>query len=208
MRALLPLLIVLLAMPAKADESAMQRFLQLNTDAALRQQAHAAGEERISFCSHCHGKDGNSRRDYIPNLAGQNPLYLFNAFEKFANGERKDFVMSKLAPRLTLEDRVNIAMYYSTQKVNIRTEAVDAELVAQGQTLFQGTCIGCHGGSAQGLESMPRLAGQPGEYLRRTLRAFRDNGPDRAGSLMTPIAAGLSDQQINGLAAYLQQLEF
>lgn len=186
----------------------MQRFIQLNSDATLRQQAYAAGEERINFCSHCHGKDGTSRRDYIPNLAGQNPLYLFNAFEKFASGERKDFVMSKLAPRLSLEDRVNVAIYYSAQQVRNRSEIPDAEQVALGQALFQGTCSGCHGGSAQGLESMPRLAGQPAEYLRRTLRAFRDNQADRAGSLMAPIAAGLSDPQIDGLAAYLQQLEF
>lgn len=208
MRVLFFLLIGFVIMPAHAGDTAMQRFLQLNSDAALREQAYAAGEERISFCSHCHGKDGNSRREYIPNLAGQNPLYLFNAFEKFANGQRKDFVMSKLAPRLTQEDRVNIALYYSAQKVQLRSETLETELVAQGQALFQNTCIGCHGNSGQGLESMPRLAGQPGEYLRRTLRAFRNNDPDRAGSLMTPIAAALSDQQIDGLAAYLQQLEF
>src|SRR5690606_7585803 len=120
----------LVALPASADDAAMQRFLQLNTEPTEREQAYAAGEQRISFCSHCHGKDGNSRRDYIPNLAGQNPLYLFNAFEKFANGQRKDFVMSKLAPRLTLEDRVNIALYYSAQKVQLRSEAPDAEQVA------------------------------------------------------------------------------
>lgn len=208
MRVLVLVLTAFFVLPAMADEAAMQRFIQLNSDAALREQSYNAGLERISFCSHCHGKDGNSRRDYIPNLAGQNPLYLFNAFEKFANGQRQDFVMSKLAPRLTQEDRVNIAMYYSVQKVQIRTEPVDAALAAQGKTLFQSTCIGCHGTSAQGLESMPRLAGQPGEYLRRTLRAFRDNDPGRSGSLMAPIAAGLSDQQIDGVAAYLQQLEF
>lgn len=207
MRALLTFVMILFVAPAMAGETAMQRFIQLNSDSALRQQAQAAGEKRISFCGHCHGRDGTSRREHIPNLAGQNPLYLFNAFEKFANGERKDFVMSKLAPSLTQEDRVNIAIYYSAQKVVNRTAALDPEQVAQGRVLFQGTCSGCHGSSAQGLESMPRLAGQPAEYLRRTLRGFRDNASDRAGSLMVPIAAGLSDQQIDGLAAYLQQLQ-
>jgi cytochrome c553 len=208
MRAVLTLLIAFCIFPAAADDAAMQRFIQLNSDPALRQQAQAAGEQRISFCGHCHGRDGNSKREHIPNLAGQNPLYLFNAFEKFANGERKDFVMSKLAPSLILEDRVNVAIYYSAQQVVNRTEELDPALVAQGQALFQSTCSGCHGSAAQGLESMPRLAGQPAEYLRLTLRGFRDKSADRAGSLMVPIAANLSDQQIDALAAYLQQLKF
>lgn len=207
MRALLFFLAGLFAVPAAAADTALQRFIELDSSPELRQQAYAAGEERISFCSHCHGKDGNSRRDYIPNLAGQNPLYLFNSFEKFANGQRLDFVMSKLAPSLTLEDRVNIAMYFAEQEVQSRAEAVDADLAGQGQQVFQSTCSGCHGSAGQGLESMPRLAGQPAEYLRRTLRAFRNNDADRRGSLMTPVAAGLSDQQIDGLAAYLQQLK-
>ena len=54
---------------------------------------------------------------------------------------------------------------------------------------------------------MPRLAGQPDEYLRKALTRFRDNDPSRAGSVMMPIAGKLSPADIGALAAYLSQLQ-
>ena len=99
-----------LAMFSQASEEALARFNYLMADPERRQQAYLAGQERILFCGYCHGEDGNSKRAHIPNLAGQNPIYLFHSFEKFASGERIDFVMSKLAKSLSLEDRVNIAV--------------------------------------------------------------------------------------------------
>lgn len=206
MRSIILILLGCLAGLAQANEEAMQRFNRLMADAPLRQQAYAAGQERIRFCSHCHGENGNSKREYIPNLAAQNPLYLFHSFEKFASGERSNFVMSKLAQTLSLEERVNIAVYFAQQTVLPSTVPVDEPLRLQGEALFQTTCTGCHGKQAQGLESMPRLAGQPGEYIRRALTRFRANDPSRAGSVMRPIAANLSEHEISALAAYLQQL--
>ncbi|MDC6641779.1 hypothetical protein OEZ79_26815, partial [Leclercia adecarboxylata] len=79
-----------------ASNEAIERFNHVMADDQRREQALLAGQERAVFCSYCHGETGNSKRKHIPNLAGQNPLYLFHAFEKFASGERTDFVMSKL----------------------------------------------------------------------------------------------------------------
>lgn len=104
---------------AHASEEAMERFNYLMEDAARRQQAYEAGQERALFCGYCHGETGNSKRPHIPNLASQNPIYLFHSFEKFAKGERVDFVMSKLAKSLTLEDRVNIAVYFSQRRSSV-----------------------------------------------------------------------------------------
>ncbi|MGI9279749.1 MAG: c-type cytochrome [Endozoicomonas sp.] len=58
-------------------------------DPALYQQALRQGEDRVLLCGYCHGKDGNSVRSYIPNLASQTPDYLINQFESFARGERE-----------------------------------------------------------------------------------------------------------------------
>ncbi len=207
MRLLVFVLFSLLATQALANEEAMLRFNQLNADPILRQQAYAAGQERILFCGNCHGANGNSKRPHIPNLAQQNPVYLFNAFEKFASGERKDFVMSKLAPSLTAADRVNIAIYFGQQKLLPHTEPVDPALLAQGEIKFKTICTACHGANAEGRDNTPRLAGQPGEYVRKALTRFRDKDPSRAGSVMMTIAADFSDQEISALAAYLQQLQ-
>jgi cytochrome c553 len=207
LRILVLLLLSCFATQALANEQAMQRFNQLNADPALRQQAYAAGQERTRFCGNCHGENGNSKRPHIPNLAQQNPVYLFNAFEKFASGERKDFVMSKLAPNLSADDRVNIAIYFAQQKLVPHTAPVDSALLAQGEVKFKTICTACHGAQAEGRENTPRLAGQPDEYLRKALTRFRDKDPSRAGSVMTTIAADFSDQDIAALAAYLQQLQ-
>lgn len=206
MRLSILILFSCLAPLAYANEEAMERFQYLVGDAARREQAYVAGQERALFCGYCHGETGNSKRPHIPNLASQNPIYLFHSFEKFANGERTDYVMSKLAKSLTLEDRVNIAVYFSQQKVAPAAVEVDMALATRGGALFQHTCTVCHGDHAQGMETMPRLAGQPDEYIRKALTRFRTNDPSRAGSVMIGIASKLSDADIASLAAYLTQL--
>lgn len=207
MRFIAVLMLSCFASFAHSNETAMERFNYLMADTERRQQAYAAGQERALFCGYCHGEDGNSRRPHIPNLASQNPVYLFQSFEKFANGERIDYVMSKLAKTLTLEDRVNIAIYFSQQKVVPAASAGDAALIQQGATLFQRTCTGCHGEHAEGRETMPRLAGQPADYIRTALTHFRNHEPSRAGSVMIGIADKLSEAEIDSLAAYLTQLQ-
>ncbi len=210
MRIILIALISCFSSLAFADNStlldAMNKFNRLMSDETLRQQAYEAGQDRIRFCGHCHGENGNSKRDYIPNLASQNPVYLFRQFEKFANGERKDYVMSELAKVLTLDDRINIAIYYSQQQVEPKP-SVNAELEQQGAQLYNKVCFSCHGRSGQGMEEMPRLAGQPASYIKHSLNLFRNNDPSRANSPMMGIASMLSDKDIEAVAAYLQQLD-
>ncbi|MCQ4300823.1 cytochrome biogenesis protein ResB, partial [Pseudomonas songnenensis] len=161
MRTLVLALLACFVPLAHASEEAMERFNYLMADEQRREQASLAGQERAVFCSYCHGETGNSKRKHIPNLAGQNPLYLFHSFEKFASGERVDFVMSKLAQNLSMEERVNIAVYFSQQKVNPPEGAPNLALHKSGEKIFKTTCTGCHGAHAEGMETMPRLAGQP-----------------------------------------------
>lgn len=181
---------------------AMARLSAIMADEAERQASYEAGHERIRFCGYCHGEDGNSKRDYIPNLAGQHPLYLFNQFEKFRDGTREDYVMTKLAKSLSLEDRINIAVYYSQQTARARA-GTDPELAAAGGRLFRERCTVCHGKNAQGFRDMPRLAGQPAEYLEIALKRFRETDPRQVSSPMIGIAQVLSDEEIRALAEFL-----
>lgn len=185
-------------------QQALRMLKQLQSDPELKQQAYEQGEERVTFCSFCHGKDGNSKRDDIPNLAAQNPQYLFTAFEKFATGERHDYVMSKLAKTLSLEERINIALYYGMQKVHVK-ESENPELAEKGKTKFL-QCVACHGQDGTGAFDKPRLAGQRSSYIIHSLNLFRNKDPSRAGSEMTPIASTLSESDIEALAHYLQGL--
>ncbi|WP_225615009.1 c-type cytochrome [Pseudomonas sp. PDM18] len=186
----------------------MDRLAALEQDPAKREQAYAAAQERILLCSKCHGEDGNSKRDYIPNLAGQNPQYLFDAFEKYVDGQRTDFVMNQAAKLLTINERVNIAYYFSQQKVLPRAEAApERALVEQGAQRFATVCITCHGEKAMGRDGFPRIAGQPQVYLTHALQRYRDKDPSRADSPMLAVAALLNDDDIPALTAYLSQLQ-
>ena len=68
-----------------------------------------------------------------------------------------------------------------------------------------GTCAGCHG--AEGISAnpeWPNLAGQKDKYLVNQMKAFRDG--DRKSALMSPMAAGLSDDDIANIAAFYSGL--
>lgn len=186
-------------------QTAIHQLEDIRNDPQRYQQSYEAGRERVHFCGYCHGETGNSRRDHVPNLAGQNAAYLFRQFEKFRSGERTDYVMTQLAKSLTLDERVNIALFYAAQTVEPRP-AVDPKLQAAGLALFQQVCFSCHGRQGEGVESMPRLAGQPESYVRQALIRFRKDDPSRANSPMVGIAASLSDEEIAAVAAYVQTM--
>lgn len=70
-------------------------------------------------------------------------------------------------------------------------------------------CAACHGADGNSPSPVwPKLAGQHEEYLIKQLWDFRDG--KRENAQMSPMAAGLSDQDIEDLAAYYaqQQLKF
>ena len=63
------------------------------------------------------------------------------------------------------------------------------------------SCVACHGvGGNSTIPTFPNLAGQHAPYLVSALKAYR-NG-DRKAPVMQPMAAPLSDQDIEDLAAY------
>ena len=67
------------------------------------------------------------------------------------------------------------------------------------------TCAGCHGPEGISTNPMwPSLAGQKEQYLAKQMRDFRDG--KRHNPVMSPMAQGLSDQDIENLAAYYSSL--
>ncbi len=70
-------------------------------------------------------------------------------------------------------------------------------------------CIACHGADGNSMMGeWPKLAGQHAGYLAKQLREFRSG--ERANAIMRGMAAGLSDEDINDLAAFYasQTLQF
>jgi cytochrome c553 len=75
--------------------------------------------------------------------------------------------------------------------------------VAAGKTkAFE--CGGCHGDMGQGMGSYPALAGKPAAALVKALQDFKSA---TRPSLMHGLAASLSAQDIENLAAYYASLK-
>jgi cytochrome c553 len=73
-------------------------------------------------------------------------------------------------------------------------------LAATEQTAYY-TCDGCHGPKNVRVEFMsPKIIGQKKVYLAAKLRDFRDM--KRINPYMNGVVAGLTDQDIDNLAAY------
>ena len=111
--------------------------------------------------------------------------------------------MSALAKSLSPAERIDIAVYYSLQTANPR-HGGDPVRVAAGEPLYQRHCASCHGQSAQGVMDMPRLAGQPAQYLEMALKRFRETDPQQNSSPMVGVARMLDDSDISAVATYLQ----
>ena len=81
-RYLLFVLLSCLALPVSAqiDKLVLDLEAKMAKPAKLK-QAIQEGKKRVSLCSLCHGRDGNSKRENVPNLAQQNARYLLQQFE-------------------------------------------------------------------------------------------------------------------------------
>lgn len=200
--------LLLAALTVQAAEQSVQQLLQrmskIAADAQQLEQALVSGRERAALCVHCHGEDGNSKREHIPNLASQNAEYLFTQFEHFADGVRKDYVMSKLAVGLAPQDRINVALYFSRQSVKEREQPIATDV--KGEQIYKTMCFACHGASGHGNAQYPRIAGQPYEFLQRTLLHFLNNDEERKNSPMSSVIKNMNEQQLKDVAAYVTNM--
>jgi cytochrome c553 len=79
---------------------------------------------------------------------------------------------------------------------------VGAQLVSAGNKKGAIACARCHGydGASDGSGAFPTLAGQSAYYLTAQLRNFASG--DRQNALMSSIAKGLTDEEIQSVAQY------
>ncbi len=172
---------------------------------SLLEEGITLGEERAAVCMFCHGKKGNSRRGNIPNLAGQNTKYIVNQFEMFATNQRDNSFMREQAKNLSSENRVNIALFFSSQKAKPRSE-ISPDQSAKGSKIFMAQCSGCHGKDGHGKDMIPRIASQPAKYLNKTLNIYRTEPEKRSTSPMLGIVRTLSKEDQAIVTVYLSSI--
>lgn len=162
----------------------------------------AAGRKRADAeCASCHGTRGLSPNDTWPNLAGQNAAYLVRIMSSYKSGAQQDAMMTPLAKALDEAAIRDLAVYYASLNCTEggAAKATKADLQA-GRALAK-NCASCHGETGTGTNpAWPNFAGQRAEYLVNVLKAFR--GGLRKDPMMAGVVRGLSDADINNLAAY------
>lgn len=72
-----------------------------------------------SACTNCHGSQGISSGNIIPNLAGLNANYIRDKMHLFKNGTIQATVMHQLAKAYTDEEISILADYFSVQSTAI-----------------------------------------------------------------------------------------
>jgi len=101
--------------------------------------------------------------------------------------------------------RHSLKLLCAVTAVLVGSSAAAADQSA-GKQLSDGSCAACHGASGIGIIPLyPNLAGQKREYLVAQLQAFRDG--TRKNAIMSPMAAHLSNADIENVAAYLASLK-
>lgn len=185
------------------------------SNAVQAQGNSEAGKEKAAVCIACHGTDGNSPSSLYPKLAGQHASYLEKQLQEFKSGTRNNPIMLGMAAGLSDQDMKDIAAYYATQTTT--PETVPAEIADAGQKLYMGgdlqrkipACTACHGPRGNGLElaKFPKISSQHPAYLKTQLEQFRSNARNNdPNSMMTSVAAKLSDADIELLSKYISAL--
>ena len=160
----------------------------------------AGSKKHAATCASCHGANGISPNDTWPNLAGQNAAYLVRILAAYKSGAQTDVMMSPVAKTLGDADIQNLAAYYAGLSCKAPPGEPGAGNAAAGKALAK-NCAACHGETGvTGNPAWPNVAGQKSAYLANTLKAFRAGL--RKDPMMGGVTRGLSDADINNLAAY------
>ncbi len=177
----------------------------------------AAKAQKIvnDVCAACHTSDGNSTNPTYPALAGQSPEYIVKQLREFKTGARKNAIMAPNVTKLSDDDMLNLAAYFSAQQPKPR-QAKDASLIAAGQKIYKGgnagsgvpACASCHGPTGAGIPvQFPRLAGQHSKYVLSQLKNFRSGDrTNDGGKMMQVIAKKMTDQEMKAAAEYVNGL--
>lgn len=158
--------------------------------------SYIEGAAVAAVCEGCHGENGISTTEGVPNLAGQQPVYLMTSTQGYITGDRGHRDKVEMLKGLEQIDIEKMAMYFASQSAPAR-EAPSFGDPAVGK-VASASCGKCHGAGGISHDPMvPSLAGQEPNYLVSAIKAYRDH--ERTDDANMPVR---TDEQIADLAAY------
>jgi cytochrome c oxidase subunit 2 len=181
----------------------------------------ADSDKLFATCVACHGSkaEGNATLN-APAIAGQDAAYLERQLRNFRSNRRgmhkSDVSGAQMrAVAATLSDDATVtkvASYISELPKTVPATPARGDL-HNGNNLYHGKCGACHGGAAEGNQSLkaPRLAGLDAAYIKRQFAHFRDgvrgtDAQDIPGRQMAMMAKTLPTQRdLDDVIAFIQQ---
>jgi sulfide dehydrogenase cytochrome subunit len=179
------------------------RFLLAALSVTLPPGTHADSATLARNCAHCHGVNGVSSGELIPNISGQKEAYLKHALAEYKQGKRPSLFMGRLAKGYTDQELESVAAHFAQLKWTPVEQTTDARLVEVGHKLAQERCAACHGdagGSKSG--NAPYLGGQWSQYLKLELERYLNPQTPAHDPGMKSALAGLGGADIDALAQF------
>jgi cytochrome c553 len=209
-RILLPLLLAAAACSAQSSPPSNETGAAFTRTGQVIAMSGGEGGA-ANACFSCHGLDGAGDGISTPRLTGLDAGYLQKQMEDYANDVRQDAVMTEVARWLDDGDRRAVSAWYAALPAPAaHGPAGPAPAIYLNGDPARGVaaCAACHGVDGQGVGSgNPAIAAQPAAYtidqLRRWKTARRRNDPR---GVMAKAVAGLTDDEISRIAAWLQTL--
>ncbi|ACA17222.1 cytochrome c, class I [Methylobacterium sp. 4-46] len=163
--------------------------------------------ERLAPCLGCHGESGRSETPGVPSLGGQPADYLVTQLYQFRESQRVAPPMNEMAAGLSDDDLRSFAEELSRLPAPSPGEtALDSTLAERARALVgRHQCNSCHGADLAGRDAIPRIRGQREDYLLKALAGYKSNARPGYDPAMNEVAQGLSEADIEVLAAFLSR---
>ena len=187
-------------------------ILMMLGSASVWAQADEARAKKIAggSCFLCHGGKGESTSEVFPRLAGQHAEYVTKQLEAFKSGKRKSSAMADMVANLTPDEMLALGRYYEKMPTQA-TPTNEPQLAAMGQYIYQNgnkysgvpACASCHGPTAQGTSTLPRLASQIPGYIHTQLKSFNKRERTNDNAVMHAVVEKMTELEMVAVAEYV-----
>ena len=180
-----------------------------------------SGKALYAPCIACHGASGEGNADLgSPAIAGQSEDYLVRQLQNYKRGIRgahpDDTGGAQMRPMAaTLADDAavaDVAAYIARLDVPAPTTTLTGD-AHNGAKLYVSRCGACHADNGEGNDALfaPRLVGLRDSYIVQQVRNFRSgtrgaHPDDKYGKQMAVMAKVVTDQELNDIVAFLNEL--
>jgi len=166
----------------------------------------AEGKRVAQECVRCHNDNGISTTAGVPTLAGQRAPYLHAQLRAYKSGQRTHSPVTGVVKIMSDDALMKVSAYFASLEPPKATAAPRSSSASRGDPVAVGKavaqqCAGCHGDNGvSAMAGTPNLLALDPKYFATAMAAYK--GGQRRNDMMKPIAAGLSDIDVNAVALY------